>query len=300
MNIKAENSLDRSTPWKARLCIIAAAALFSTGGAAIKSTPFDGLETAGLRSLVAALCLMALIPAVRRNWTLRLLPVALAFAVTMLLFVMANKLTTAAATIFLESTAPLHVALIGIFFLRARPTPADLRLMGLVAGGFLLFFMGQDPATETAPDPGKGNWLAAAAGVTWALTVMGLRWLKSSDTDGFDGMRAVTIGNLMAGAVGLALTWPLTESGPEGWIAVTYLGAIQVAFAYVFLLRGLKEIAALEASLLLLAEPALTPVWAFLLHDERPALTTFAGGVLILGAAGQQLLRKNPVLAQSE
>ena len=42
---------------------------------------------------------------------------------------------------------------------------------------------------------------------------------------------------------------------------------------------------ALEASTLLLLEPALNPFWAWLVHGERPGFWSVAGGALILGAA---------------
>jgi len=48
--------------------------------------------------------------------------------------------------------------------------------------------------------------------------------------------------------------------------------------------RALRQVPALEASLLLLAEPALNPVWAWLAHGERPGGWALAGGALILGA----------------
>jgi drug/metabolite transporter, DME family len=41
---------------------------------------------------------------------------------------------------------------------------------------------------------------------------------------------------------------------------------------------------AFEASALLLAEPALNPVWAWMVHGERPSAWALGGGALILGA----------------
>jgi len=35
---------------------------------------------------------------------------------------------------------------------------------------------------------------------------------------------------------------------------------------------------------LLLVEPALSPIWAWLVHGERPGRWSLAGGALILGA----------------
>ena len=39
---------------------------------------------------------------------------------------------------------------------------------------------------------------------------------------------------------------------------------------------------ALEASLLLLLEPVLNPVWAWIAHGERPGAWSLAGGAVIL------------------
>jgi len=41
---------------------------------------------------------------------------------------------------------------------------------------------------------------------------------------------------------------------------------------------------ALDASLLLFLEPVLNPVWAFLVHGERPRGAVIAAGILILGS----------------
>ena len=68
------------------------------------------------------------------------------------------------------------------------------------------------------------------------------------------------------------------------WLMLGYLGAFQIALAYVFLIRGLKHVPALEASLLLLLEPVLNPVWAWMVHGERPGPWSIAGGLLILMA----------------
>ena len=52
---------------RARLELLAAALLFSTGGVAIKACHLTGWQEAGFRSLLGALTLLALIPAARRG-----------------------------------------------------------------------------------------------------------------------------------------------------------------------------------------------------------------------------------------
>jgi drug/metabolite transporter (DMT)-like permease len=102
-----------ASPVAARLRLLLAAVLFSTGGAAIKAATLTGWQVASFRSGVAALAVWLLVPAARGRWSRRVLAVAAVYAATMVLFVVANKLTTAANTIFLQSTAPLYVLLAG-------------------------------------------------------------------------------------------------------------------------------------------------------------------------------------------
>src|SRR5262245_10190666 len=91
---------------RARLELLGAAALFSTGGAAIEACSLSSLQVAGFRSLVAALALVTFVPEARRGFSVRVAAVAIAYAATLVLFVAGNKLTTSANTIFLQSTAP--------------------------------------------------------------------------------------------------------------------------------------------------------------------------------------------------
>jgi len=267
---------------RARLEVVGAALLFSTGGAAIKATSLSGFEVAGLRSGLAALTLVALVPAARRGLTWRAAAVGVAFAASLILFVQANKLTTSASATFLQSTAPLYVLVLGPWLLRERATRKDLVLMLPVAAGLFLVFAGASAPGRTAPAPASGNPLALLSGVTWAFGVMGLRWMSADRRT--SPMAAVAIGNLIAFAVCLPLLRPLTSVPLRDWLAIGYLGVFQVALAYVLLTLGVSHLPALETSWLLLAEPTLNPVWAWIVHGERPTALAILGGSLIVGS----------------
>jgi drug/metabolite transporter (DMT)-like permease len=58
-----------------------------------------------------------------------------------ILFVLANKLTTAANAILLQYSAPIYVALFGAWFLNERATGLDWLTIIFVMGGMLLFFL---------------------------------------------------------------------------------------------------------------------------------------------------------------
>ena len=98
----------------------------------------------------------------------------------------------------------------------------------------------------------------------------------------------MAIGNLIAFFWGLPFALPVVSATPMDWGVILYLGAIQIGLAYACLTRGLRQVPALEASLLLMVEPVLNPVWAWLVHGERPSHWALLGGALIIGATTAQ------------
>jgi len=275
----------------ARLKLVGAALLFSTGGAAIKATTLDGWQVASLRSGVAALAVFLLAPAARRGWSWRAPVVGVAYAATLVLFVTANKLTTSANTIFLQATAPLYMVVLSPWLLGERLRRDDFIVMAAVAVGLVLVLAGHDAPVATAPNPGRGNLLAALSGLTWALTVCGLRWV-GADRPADDTTRAaagsavpaIVAGNVIAFGAALPFALPLSGATPTDWLVIGYLGVFQIGVAYLLVSSGLRRVTAIEASILLLVEPALNPFFAWLVHGEKPSGFAVAGGLVILGA----------------
>ena len=267
---------------KSRAYLLLAAFLFSTGGAAIKGSPFSAWEIAGARSLIAAVVLVLVVPEARRGVNWRHLLVGLSYALTLVSFVAANKLTTSANAIFLQSTGPLYLLLAAPFLLKERVKRADLWALALMGVGMALFFVDAEPATSIATDPARGNLLAALSGATWAGVVAGLRWLERESPG--SGPSTVAAGNAIAFLISLPFLSGMPTGTAQDWAGLIYLGCFQIALAYVLLSRGLRGVPAIEASLLLLLEPALNPFWTWLTLGERPSAWAMAGGTLILAA----------------
>ena len=265
----------------ARVYVAMAALLFSTGGSVIKLSSLSSLQIAGLRSGVAAAVLVALVPS-WRFFHARALLVGAAFAATMILFVTANTLTTAANAIFLQTTAPLYVLILGPLLLRERPRRADLTVAAMIGVGALLFFVGRQAPLATAPNPTAGNLAAAASGVTWALTVVGLRWLgrdsRMSDAAG----TAVVLGNVLAFLLCMPFAWPLGDAGATDWAIVLYLGGFQIGLAYVCLVRGVRGARALDVALILVLEPVLSSLLAWVVHGEALGVWAAVGATFIV------------------
>jgi drug/metabolite transporter (DMT)-like permease len=277
---------------RARLEILAVAFLFSTGGAAIKAAEFTSWQVAGLRSGVAAIAVWLLIPAARRlhRGTVGVtLLVALAYAGTLTLFVLANKLTTAANTIFLQSTAPVYILLLGPLLLKEKITRREVGFMAAIGIGMSFFFVGRQETFATAPDPLRGNILAAFSGIAYAAMLLGLRWMGTRGGGGGGGgagsaASAVALGNLIALLIALPNLAPIGRHSVADWAVIIYLGVFQIGLAYSMLTRAIPHVPALETSLLLFLETALNPVLAWAVHREFPGTWALLGGVIIVGA----------------
>lgn len=269
---------------RSRLLILAAAVLWSTAGAAIKRCDLDAFQIAGGRSLVAGIFLFLAVKEARVWPTLRVLLVAVAYAFTVVLFVLATKLTTAANAIFIQDTAPLWVLVLSPWLLSERPTRGELLAVPVYALGLGLFFLDELTTGQVA-----GNLVAAASGVAFALSILGLRLLRH------DGPAALFWGNLVAAAAVLPL-WPSgPAAAPADLAIVVYLGVFQLGLAYLCFSRGMEGTPAIEASLLVLLEPVLNPIWTFLFAGETPGPWAIAGGAVVLGATAWRTVA--PVLA---
>ena len=269
---------------RARLLVMAAAVLFSSGGAAIKSTTLTAWQVASFRSAIAAIAILFMLRGARRIPDRATWMVGVIYALTMVLFVVANKLTTAANAIYLQATAPLYILLVAPFLLREPVKRVDLLFMGALGLGLGAFFMGQDTASGTAPNPGLGNMAALASGVTWAGTVIGLRWLGRRSGDPRATEPSLVAGNVVAALATLPLALPVVTFSSTDIFILLFLGVFQIGLAYVCLSSGIGGVPALEASLLLLLEPVLNPVWAWLVHGEVPTGWALVGAAIIMVA----------------
>lgn len=269
---------------RAHLAILATALLFSTGGAAIKACGLTAWQVASFRSGVAALALALLVPASRRV-SGRVLLVAVAYAGTLVSFVLANKLTTGAQAVFLQAAAPLYVVFLERWLLGTRLARRDMPILTAVAFGVVLLFLGSGGASATAPDPARGNIIAIVSGVFYAFLMVGLRWLAVDATAPPGTAAAATLwGNVLAFAAALPLALPVVESRPVDWVVIAYLGVFQIGLAYYLMTRAMRTLTALDTAMLLLIEPLLNPTFVWLMHGETPTPMALIGGAVVLVA----------------
>jgi len=260
------------------LFVLAAALLWSTGGLFIKATPLGAFELSFGRSLLAALTVAVL----TRREGFGLNPVTLVasvlYAALLLLFVVANKLTTAANAIFLQYTAPVYVLLLEPWMFKERFRWADLCVVAACVAGMSLFFVGR-----LRPQDVEGNLTALASGLCFAFFLLLLRHQRAGR---INRASSAIYGNLLIclitapsfARVAGALT-------TRDVLIVAYLGVVQIGLAYTLFTLGIaRGVRSLDAGVVGYIEPMLNPVWVFLFLGERPSKWAVVGGCIIIAA----------------
>jgi drug/metabolite transporter (DMT)-like permease len=269
------------------IALLALCGLFwSTGGLLIKLVDWHPLAIWSARSAIAAAALwLVRRPSLRRitrgEWA-----AAAALAATTGLFILSNKLTTAANAILIQYSAPVWIALLGVWFLGERATRLDWLTIGLVLSGIALFFFEQLTFDHVA-----GNLVAFAAGITFAFSAMTLRRVAISHHAGrgpaaapLDPLRPLFLGNLIGAVLGAPMM--LLDAPPDatGWAALLALGLVQQAAAYLCYAVAIRHATALDAMLVPVIEPILSPLWVALAFGERPGPWALLGGTLVVGS----------------
>ena len=278
-----------------RVCILAAAVLWSTSGLFTKAQLFDewpvehrGVLLAFWRALFAGL---SILPLVRRpTWDWRMAPMVGCFACMSISYMTAVTFNTAGNAIWLQSTAPLWVLVYTVALGRVagggepsgRVERRDLSTLGFCAAGLGLILYYEFTQGSGVASPEQSRWgivCGLAAGACYGSVVMFLRGLRRHDA-----VWLVALNQLATAAV--LAPWALSLGlWPDGRQLATLaaFGALQIALPYVLFARGLRSVAGQEASLIGLLEPVLVPVWVlFALGNHETRWWTVAGGAMIL------------------
>jgi drug/metabolite transporter (DMT)-like permease len=274
--------------FRGRLCVLAAALLWSISGAVVKSPPLAAIDEsyrgpllACYRALFAAAFLLPFVRASSICWRPMLVPMVISFASMNLLFVTALTKTTAAAAIFLQYTSIIWATLLARVFLGERIDRGNV--VALVCG---ICGIGWIVAGDWNGANFAGNMIALAAGFAYAGVVLCLRVLRDEDSAWL-----VMLNHAVGGVVLLPWIWTLPVwLALSQWSLIAMLGIVQMGLAYVLFARGVRSIKTQEAALIPLLEPLLNPLWVWLLWREQVAAGTWVGGALIVGGLALRYL----------
>lgn len=258
------------------LAIAACAFMWSTAGLFIKLLDWNPMAIAGMRSLIAGLTILVWLKRPRFTWSFAQVAAAVANMLTMVLFVYANKATTAANAILLQYSAPIFTAFFGAWLLHENPRREHLLAFPFVAAGMLIFFM-----DDVSMGSLVGNLAAAASGVTFGLYFVFMRMQKTESP-----LQSILLSHLMTAvvALGMACFLPFPILTTSSLLAILVLGVVQIGLGAIFFAYGIQRVTAVQAMLVALIEPTFNPVWVFLSTGERPGSHAILGGLLIVGA----------------
>jgi len=256
--------------------MVGTASLWSMGGLLIKLIDWHPFAIAGMRSFIASLVILAFIKRPVFHFSFAQVAAAVSYAVTMILFVMANKTTTAANAILLQYIAPVLTAFIGAALLKERTRMEHWISILFVAAGMIIMFM-----DEIGGGQMFGNIIALCSALTFSLYFVFMRMQK----EGSPFESNILAHWITAGAcLAVSLFLPAPHITLKASAAMLVLGAVQMGIPSILISIGIKRISALSANLIAVIEPVFNPVWVFLIIGEFPGWNTVVGGAVIITA----------------
>jgi drug/metabolite transporter (DMT)-like permease len=210
-----------------------------------------------------------------------------AYASTMILFVIANKLTASANAILLQYSAPIWAAMLGWLLIREKPRWEHWGALVLVMAGMVLFFKDNLVLSEGLGERAfLGNCIAVFSGVCFGANSVFMRMLK--DGDPADAMLLAHVITALFSVPFFFLYPPSVTAG--ALLAITFMGIFQIGMASLLFAYGIRRVPAVQAMLTAMAEPVLNPVWVLLVTGEKPTAPAVAGGLLIVTAVAASSL----------
>ena len=256
------------------LYIIIAAVFWSFGGLLGKLIPWSGLTIAALRGIIAAVT----IGLYRRSFSFKLnKPILLAgisLTITTILFMIANKMTSAANAIVLQYSSPVFIILLTLIIYKQKPKKRDMFAIFGVLVGISIFFLDQFKSGNYI-----GDLIALGSGLSFAAVFFANKLPNASPID------ATYLGNLLSLFILPFVFFDqkfLMNQSSLTWLYITLMGVFQLGFGYIFFSLGIKHTAATTSSIIATLEPILNPIWVFVFIGEVPSLLALVGGVIVL------------------
>lgn len=266
------------------VALVVCAILWSTGGIFIKNIEWNGLAIAGIRSLISGSFMLLV---TRRGFQFSVRSengkmdkistaffwiAALSYALTMILFVAANKLTTSANAILLQYTCPLYIILLAPLLTGEKNLASDyITVLGVMLGMVLFFADGLESGNQL------GNILAALSGLAYALATIFMRRCKGNSGG------AMVLSHLITALVCLPFVIQSGAPSPKSAFFLLLVGTLSIGIPSILYTVGIKKVRALTASFITMLEPLLNPLWVIIFAGEVPSTKTILGGLLILG-----------------
>ena len=255
------------------LWIVIGATFWSFGGVCAKLIPWSGLAIASVRGIIACVVIGLFRRSFRFRITKSTVFAAISLNLTTILFMMANKMTTAANAIVLQYTSPVFIILLSAIFLKEKPKKRDLMAVIGTLCGVSLFFLDQMKSGNML-----GDFIAILSGLAFACVFF------SNKLPGAHPMDATFMGSALSFVL-LPFVFADKQVFSNGWfpwVVILFMGIVQLGFGYIFFSIGIQHTSATTGSILATIEPILNPIWVFLVIGESPKLLSLIGAAIVL------------------
>ena len=258
------------------LAMAATAFLWSIAGLFIKVIDWNPIAIAGIRSLIASVVIFIYLKHPKIHLSFPQIAAAIANAATMLLFVSANKTTTAANAIILQYFAPVLTVFIGAILLKERARVEHFVALPLVAAGMIVMFF-----DELSGGKLLGNVLAIMSAITFSFYFVFMRMQKDGSP-----LESILLSHWLTAGICILLSFflPLPHITPKSLVAIAVLGIVQIGLSAILFSIAIKRVSAVQANLIAVIEPVFNPVWVFFAIGEAPGINTLIGGGIIIFA----------------
>ncbi len=255
------------------LLLVLTAMLWSTGGVLTKSIPWNPISIVCARGLIAA-CVQAIyMRKIKFTINRPIILSAICLFGTSTTYVVSSKLTTAGNATALQNVAPLFIIIMSIIIYKQRPSKLEIGVSGLILVSAIFAISGTTTLTALA-----GDLISIIGGVFFA----GVFFVNR--LPGADPVQSVILGNAMFVVFlpSLIFDQNIPGSEPSAFIAIVFLGVFQIGAAWLLFSKGIKTTPALQASLITMLEPLLSPIWAFLFLGEMMSTRGMTGSAILL------------------
>lgn len=255
------------------LFIFLSAFLWSLSGIFTKSVAWNGVCLATLRGIIAFIAAGSLLHWKKIELNRVKILCAICYFVQGVLFMCANKYTTAGNATVLQNMSPLYIILMNAVINKKAPKKDELLVCGLLFIGVGLAFAG---------NLGGGAALGNIFAMLSALFYAGVYFF--SKQDGAEPLESLLLGN----ACYLFLI-PLLVSNQtvlhtslQDWMFLLIFAFLSGFGAWYCFSIGIKYASALQASFIALAEPVMAPMWTFIFLHEKISSLSLIGFVIVI------------------
>lgn len=258
------------------LAMAATAFLWSIAGLFIKVIDWNPIAIAGTRSFIASIVILIYLKRPRIHFSFPQIAAAVFNAATMLLFVSANKTTTAANAIILQYMAPVFTAFIGAVLLKERTHIEHFAAILLVGAGMIVMFF-----DELGGGRLFGNVLAVMSAITFSFCFVFLRMQKDGSP-----LESILLSHWLTAGICIIILFflPAPHVTQKSLLAIAVLGVVQIGISSILFSVAIKRISVVSAILIAVIEPVFNPVWVFFAIGEAPGAKALVGGGIIVMA----------------